>query len=103
MEAEGEEEEPCTSKSRSGKAEIAERWMNLAPVKDFVAVKEDSGGVVSPRYRAKLMGQSHLVVASGASNSNSLRVVRSGVGVEDVMTVEGVEDVQRMWPVMING
>ncbi len=41
--------------------------------------------------------QSHLVVASGASNTNSLRVVRSGVGLEEVSCVEGIEDVVNMW------
>jgi hypothetical protein len=29
-----------------GKPEIKERWMNLAPVKDFCVVGEEGGGVV---------------------------------------------------------
>lgn len=37
------------------------------------------------------------MVASGASNTNSLRVVRSGVGLEEVISVEGIEDVVDMW------
>ncbi len=53
---------------------------------------------------AQLIGvQSHLVVASGASNSNSLRVVRSGVGLEEVVNVEGMNDVTGMWTLTTTG
>lgn len=38
-----------------------------------------------------------MVLASGASESNSLRVVRSGVGLEELVTIQGLHDVQRMW------
>ncbi|WVF68077.1 hypothetical protein IAT40_002840 [Kwoniella sp. CBS 6097] len=68
-----------------GEAEVKERWMNIAPLKDFCTVQEEGGGL------------SHLVISSGASNSNSLRIVRSGVGLEEVVNVEGVEGVERMW------
>lgn len=37
-------------------------------------------------------------MASGASESNSLRVVRSGVGLEELVTIQGLHDVQKMWP-----
>lgn len=30
-----------------GRVEILERWMNLAPVKDFAVVEDESGAVVS--------------------------------------------------------
>lgn len=36
-------------------------------------------------------------MASGASTSNSLRIVRSGVGLEEIVKVDGITDVQRMW------
>ncbi|OWZ42004.1 DNA damage-binding protein 1 [Cryptococcus neoformans C23] len=65
--------------------EILERWMNIAPVKDLCAVKDEGGNL------------SHLVLASGASESNSLRVVRSGVGLEELVTIQGLHDVQKMW------
>ncbi|KAL1411075.1 hypothetical protein Q8F55_002024 [Vanrija albida] len=68
-----------------GSVEVRERWLNIAPVKDFTVVKEDDGRV------------SHLVVGSGSATSNSLRVIRSGVGLDTVLTVEGVTDVQGMW------
>ncbi|WVQ95773.1 hypothetical protein IAU59_002872 [Kwoniella sp. CBS 9459] len=68
-----------------GTVDVKERWTNVAPVKDFCTVQEEGGGL------------SHLVVSSGASNTNSLRVVRSGVGLEEVVSVEGVEGVERVW------
>ncbi|WRT69742.1 uncharacterized protein IL334_006733 [Kwoniella shivajii] len=68
-----------------GDVDVKERWMNVAPVKDFCAVKEEGGGL------------SHLVISSGASNTNSLRIVRSGVGLEEVVSVEGIEGIERIW------
>nr|WVH01967.1 DNA damage-binding protein 1 [Naematelia aurantialba] len=70
-----------------GSVTVLERWLNLAPVKDFCTVTEDGGGV------------SHLVVSSGASNSNSLRIVRSGVGIEEILSIEGIEDVTGLWAI----
>ena len=35
-------------------------------------------------------------MASGASNTNSLRIVRSGVGLEEVITIEGIRDIVYM-------
>nr|XP_018260261.1 uncharacterized protein I303_07178 [Kwoniella dejecticola CBS 10117]OBR82419.1 hypothetical protein I303_07178 [Kwoniella dejecticola CBS 10117] len=68
-----------------GDVDIKERWMNVAPVKDLCAVQEEGGGL------------SHLVISSGASNTNSLRVVRSGVGLEEVSTIQGIEGVEKVW------
>ncbi|ORY34709.1 CPSF A subunit region-domain-containing protein [Naematelia encephala] len=70
-----------------GNNRTLERWLNLAPVKDFCTVTDESGGV------------SHLVVSSGASNANSLRIVRSGVGLEEVISIEGLEDVTGLWAI----
>ncbi|KAK8849708.1 hypothetical protein IAR55_005043 [Kwoniella newhampshirensis] len=74
--------------SEIGSIETRERWMNIAPVKDFSSVEEEGGGL------------SHVVIASGASNANSLRLIRSGVGLEEVIKVDGVEGVERMWPIV---
>ncbi|WVQ78968.1 hypothetical protein IAT38_001060 [Cryptococcus sp. DSM 104549] len=68
-----------------GALEVKESWMNVAPVKDFCTVN-DTGGALS-----------HIVMASGASVTNSLRVIRSGVGLEEIVNVEGLEEVDRMW------
>ncbi|GMK54981.1 hypothetical protein CspeluHIS016_0200370 [Cutaneotrichosporon spelunceum] len=64
---------------------VMERWMNLAPLKDLAVIEEEDGRL------------SHLVVASGSANTNSLRVVRSGVGLETVISIEGVVGVERIW------
>jgi DNA damage-binding protein 1 len=83
-----------------GSTEVLERWVNLAPVKDFCAVGDQSGGTVSHRIdggQSMLMRKSHLVIASGSSNANSLRVVRSGAGLEKVAAIEGLEGVERVW------
>jgi hypothetical protein len=38
------------SEGPGGKADVKERWMNLAPVKDFVVVKEEGGGMVGRNH-----------------------------------------------------
>lgn len=78
-------------------AVVRERWMNIAPVKDFAVVEEDDGRVVSSQTPEHSSLQSHLVVASGAGNTNSLRIVRSGAGLDDTLTVEGIPGIERMW------
>jgi hypothetical protein len=63
-------------------------------------VGDQSGGTVSQRAHrdeTMLTAQSHLVIASGSSNANSLRVVRSGAGLEKVAAIEGLEGVGRVW------
>lgn len=42
-------------------------------------------------------------MASGSANTNSLRIVRSGVGLESVLTVEGVTGIERMWAIAYPG
>ncbi|CAK9784030.1 hypothetical protein CC85DRAFT_281947 [Cutaneotrichosporon oleaginosum] len=64
---------------------VLERWMNLAPLKDLAVVKDEDGPM------------SHLVVASGSANTNSLRIVRSGVGLESLLSIEGVKGIERLW------
>jgi DNA damage-binding protein 1 len=36
-------------------------------------------------------------VASGSANTNSLRIVRSGVGLESKVSVEGIAGIERVW------
>lgn len=79
--------EIVTAEPQRGQVEVRERWMNIAPAKDFAIVKEDDGRV------------SHVVVASGSASSNSFRVVRSGVGFENLMTIEEIPGIERMWSI----
>ncbi|WVQ75561.1 hypothetical protein IAR50_005188 [Cryptococcus sp. DSM 104548] len=74
-----------------GSAQVLERWMNVAPVKDMCAVKDASGSL------------SHLLLASGASESNSLRIVRSGVGLDEITNILGLDSVERMWSITNSG
>lgn len=85
-----------------GSVTVLERWMNLAPVNDFCVVEDGSGGSVSRLYALRdhqLIQQTHLIVASGASNASTLRSVRSGAGLEQRLHIEGIEGVERMWSI----
>jgi DNA damage-binding protein 1 len=77
-----------------------ERWMNLAPLRDFCVVKDEGGGMVrlSARTDTSVDVQSHLVTASGAASSNSLRIIRSGVGLEDRLSIQGFSEVTALFP-----
>lgn len=77
--------EIATAEPQRGQVDVRERWMNIAPAKDFAIVKEDDGRV------------SHVVVASGSASSNSFRVVRSGVGFDNLMTIDECPGIERMW------
>ncbi len=37
------------------------------------------------------------MIASGSATANSLRIVRSGVGLEEVLRIDGLEGIERMW------
>lgn len=77
--------EIITAEPQQGQVDVRERWMNIAPAKDFAIVKDEDGRV------------SHIVVASGSASSNSFRVVRSGVGFENILTIEECPGIERMW------
>jgi DNA damage-binding protein 1 len=81
-----------------GRFDVKERWMNLAPLRDLTVVEDEGGGLVSTRTPTHRLQQSHLVAASGASMTNSLRVIRSGVGLDEVLAVEGIHDVTGLFP-----
>lgn len=70
---------------------LMDSWANLAPIKDFCIVPEDTaGGEGGPRQ---------IVTASGQASGASIRVVRSGVGAEEMVVVEGMDEVVSVWPV----
>lgn len=104
-----DEDEEVVSGGATGTAsglEILSSWNNLGPIRDFCLVEDREGGV-SVRRVAFIRentdlrfgaSQSHLMTASGANSSGSLRIVRSGVGTEELLRVEGVDGVQRMFP-----
>ncbi len=60
---------------------VLDTWSNIGPVHDFVLVQDEGGA------------SAQVVTASGETSSGSLRTIRSGLGLEDVLTVEGVAGV----------
>lgn len=73
--------------------EEVQRWPNLAPILDFVA-DDGSGGSPSSSKSA----QARIITCSGTGPTGSLRVVRNGVAVEDVASLQE-PDVRRIWSV----
>ncbi|KPV73328.1 uncharacterized protein RHOBADRAFT_55089 [Rhodotorula graminis WP1] len=64
---------------------LVQSFSSLAPVLDFVVVGESSTS-----------SSGYLVTCSGAYKTGSLRVVRSGVGVQELASLE-IDGVQRLW------
>lgn len=76
-------------------AQLAEvhRWPNLAPVLDFV-VDDGAGGDPASARSA----QARIITCSGNGPTGSLRIVRNGVSLQDVLSLtEG--HVRRIWSV----
>ncbi len=62
-------------------------WTNIAPVRDLCVVKQEGSD------------DSLIVTASGMASSGSLRIVKSGVGMEELAFVEGVTGVTALFPI----
>lgn len=71
---------------------VMDTWTNIAPVKDFCVVSEEGGA-------ANSRASTQIVTASGQASGASVRVIRSGVGAEEMVTLEGLQDVVGFWPV----
>ncbi|KAJ9097586.1 hypothetical protein QFC21_004620 [Naganishia friedmannii] len=71
---------------------VIDTWTNIAPVKDFCVVSEQ-GGAANSRASAQI------VTASGQASGASVRIIRSGVGAEEMVMLEGLEEVVGFWPV----
>lgn len=70
----------------SGDLDLVATWTNLAPIVDFCVVDEPA------------LGQSYLVTCSGAHQDGSLRLVRHGVGLKDLGSLD-FANVQRVWAI----
>lgn len=69
--------------------DVLQSWNNLGPIRDFCLVQErDASG-------------SYIITASGFNSTGSLRIVRSGVGTEELLKIEGVQGVQNIFPVEV--
>lgn len=70
---------------------LMDTWANVAPIKDFCIVPEETAGGEG--------GAKQIVTASGQASGASIRVVRSGVGAEEMVVLEGLDEVVAVWPV----
>lgn len=70
---------------------LMDSWANVAPIKDFCIAPED---ITSGEGGAK-----QIVTTSGQASGASIRVVRSGVGAEEMVVLEGMDEVVSVWPV----
>ena len=67
--------------------EILNAYTNLAPIVDFCVVETGDG-----------KGPSHMVTCSGGKDDGTLRVIRHGVGMTDLASLD-MEGVQRVWTI----
>jgi DNA damage-binding protein 1 len=69
------------------------QWTNLAPILDFV-VDDGAGGDASDAKSA----QARVITCSGTGPTGSLRIIRNGVILEDVLSISE-EQVTRVWSI----
>ncbi|KIO17685.1 hypothetical protein M407DRAFT_32631, partial [Tulasnella calospora MUT 4182] len=74
------------AKSDGSYIEVLESYTNLGPILDAVLMNADGSG------------QSQVVTCSGNSTSGSLRVIRSGADFRRTVTLEGVQNAERVFP-----
>lgn len=72
---------------------IVYRWNNLAPILDFI-VDDGAGGDPSNARSA----QARIITASGTGPTGSLRIVRNGVSLEDVISIDEI-NTRRLWSI----
>ncbi|PWN32832.1 uncharacterized protein FA14DRAFT_78463 [Meira miltonrushii] len=72
---------------------IVKRWSNLAPILDFVA---DDGAGGSPSAAGS--AQARIITCSGSGPTGSLRVIRDGVALEDLASIEEA-GIRRIWDI----
>ncbi|KAL8868131.1 MAG: hypothetical protein Q9174_005194 [Haloplaca sp. 1 TL-2023] len=79
-----------------GQLQILQNLANVAPILDFTIMDmgNRSGEGQSNEYSS---GQARIVTGSGAFQDGSLRSMRSGVGMEDLGSIEGMENISRLF------
>ncbi|XP_027838000.2 DNA damage-binding protein 1-like isoform X1 [Aphis gossypii] len=68
---------------------VLDTFMNLGPIVDMCVVDLER------------QGQGQVVTCSGAYKEGSLRIIRNGIGIEEVATIDLV-GIKGMWPLRIN-
>ena len=91
---------------------LLESYTSLAPILDCCVIENDLGGAVSIRsscimiymrltYRCAVLMQSQIVTCSGAYKGGSLRVIRQGVGLKEIVNVD-LEGILNIFPLTIS-
>lgn len=91
VELTGIQEEGDAASNRGTSVTVMDTWANVAPVKDFCVVSDKASGGDG--------GTNQIVTASGQASGASIRVIRSGVGAEEMVVLEGLQDVVSVWPI----
>ncbi|CAG0918721.1 unnamed protein product [Notodromas monacha] len=68
---------------------VLESFTNLGPIVDMVVVDLER------------QGQGQLVTCSGAFKEGSLRIIRNGVGIQELATIEDLPGIKGMWTLRI--
>lgn len=98
--------------TKSAKLDVVSSFTSLAPIVDFRVVEDEVQGQVRCIWFGCLLpyvsdhnrpfaNQSYVVTCSGKNGDGSLRIVRHGVGLSELASLE-LEGVQRMWTLRRN-
>ncbi|CAB3410078.1 unnamed protein product [Caenorhabditis bovis] len=63
--------------------EVLDRFPNIGPIRDMIHVDNN--------------GQSHLVTCSGTGKDGSLRIVRNGIGIEEVAVIDDLNEITSLY------
>lgn len=72
---------------RDGRLETLETFKSITPIRDAVLADLDESGEPS------------IVTCSGQGNAGGLRVIRNGVDVKELATIDGVENIRRIFTI----
>ena len=72
---------------RDGKLEILESFKTITPIRDAILADLDESGEPS------------IVTCSGQGNTGGLRIIRNGVDVKELATIDGVESIRRTFTI----
>ncbi|KAI1114442.1 mono-functional DNA-alkylating methyl methanesulfonate N-term-domain-containing protein [Nemania sp. NC0429] len=85
-----------------GKIELLQTLHNIAPILDLTVMdmgNREGEGQTSNEYSS---GQARIVTGSGVHKDGSLRIVRSGVGLDDVGILDSMENVRSLFSLRSN-
>lgn len=86
----------------SPQLQILNTFTNVAPIMDAILVNQGSGqvscpGTFAPSPVEHVFSQSQIITCSGAHNSGSIRVIHSGIDLQESAIIERVPYVKSIW------